>query len=122
MNALIQFTERFGSMLSRILLTVLYFVLLGPFAIFYRLFADPLHVRRRAPRATGRPGRSTNDTLQAARAEARLMNVLGLSFFYHDSSAALVQDGKLIAAAEEERFSRRQARRGLPRSWRSSSA
>ena len=34
------------------------------------------------------------------------MNVLGLSFFYHDSSAGLVKDGVLIAAAEEERFSR----------------
>ncbi|MEX1024959.1 MAG: carbamoyltransferase [Planctomycetota bacterium] len=34
------------------------------------------------------------------------MNILGLSFFYHDSAAALVQDGKLVAAAEVERFSR----------------
>ena len=34
------------------------------------------------------------------------MNILGLSFFYHDSAAALVQDGVLIAAGEEERFSR----------------
>jgi len=34
------------------------------------------------------------------------MNVLGLSFFYHDAAAALLQDGMLIAAAEEERFSR----------------
>ena len=42
------------------------------------------------------------------------MNVLGLSFFYHDSSAALVQDGVLIAAAEEERFSRRKHDSGFP--------
>lgn len=34
------------------------------------------------------------------------MNVLGISAFYHDSSAALVKDGKLISAASEERFSR----------------
>jgi predicted NodU family carbamoyl transferase len=27
------------------------------------------------------------------------MNILGLSYYYHDSSAALVQDGKLVAAA-----------------------
>jgi len=31
------------------------------------------------------------------------MNILGISCYYHDSAAALVQDGKLIAAAEEER-------------------
>ena len=42
------------------------------------------------------------------------MNVLGLSFFYHDSSAALVKDGVLIAAAEEERFSRRKHDSGFP--------
>jgi carbamoyltransferase len=34
------------------------------------------------------------------------MNILGISCFYHDSSAALLQDGQLIAAAAEERFSR----------------
>ncbi len=33
--------------------------------------------------------------------------VLGLSFFYHDSAAALVKDGQLIAAAHEERFTRK---------------
>ncbi|MDZ4771898.1 MAG: carbamoyltransferase [Planctomycetota bacterium] len=42
------------------------------------------------------------------------MNVLGLSFYYHDSSAALVQDGVLVAAAEEERFSRRKHDSGYP--------
>jgi carbamoyltransferase len=35
------------------------------------------------------------------------MNVLGISCFYHDAAAALLRDGVLIAAAEEERFSRR---------------
>ncbi len=35
------------------------------------------------------------------------MNILGLSAFYHDSAAALIKDGKLIAAAQEERFTRK---------------
>ncbi len=35
------------------------------------------------------------------------MNILGISCFYHDAAAALIQDGNLIAAAEEERFSRK---------------
>jgi carbamoyltransferase len=30
--------------------------------------------------------------------------ILGLSCFYHDSAAALVVDGKIVAAAQEERF------------------
>ncbi|RJP39720.1 MAG: hypothetical protein C4547_03405 [Phycisphaerales bacterium] len=42
------------------------------------------------------------------------MNILGVSCFYHDSGAALVRDGRLIAAAEEERFSRRKHDNGFP--------
>ncbi|MCX5862360.1 MAG: carbamoyltransferase [Deltaproteobacteria bacterium] len=34
------------------------------------------------------------------------MNILGISAFYHDSAACLVTDGKIIAAAQQERFSR----------------
>ncbi|MCP4136537.1 MAG: carbamoyltransferase [bacterium] len=34
------------------------------------------------------------------------MNILGLSCFFHDSAACLVQDGKVVAAVEEERFIR----------------
>jgi len=42
------------------------------------------------------------------------MYILGLSFYYHDGSAALVHDGKLVAAGEEERFSRRKHDPGYP--------
>lgn len=34
------------------------------------------------------------------------MNILGLNYFYHDSSACVVRDGQLIVALEEERFTR----------------
>ncbi|MDG1257335.1 MAG: carbamoyltransferase N-terminal domain-containing protein, partial [Paracoccaceae bacterium] len=34
------------------------------------------------------------------------MYILGLSAFYHDSAACLLQDGRIIAAAQEERFTR----------------
>jgi carbamoyltransferase len=34
-------------------------------------------------------------------------SILGVSAFYHDSAAALVVDGEIVAAAEEERFNRR---------------
>ena len=46
MRALVVFSERFGSMLSRIFLTLLYFLVLGPFALLYQRAADPLHLRR----------------------------------------------------------------------------
>ena len=35
------------------------------------------------------------------------INILGISAYYHDSAASLVQDGEIIAAAQEERFSRK---------------
>ena len=35
------------------------------------------------------------------------MNILGISAFYHDSAAALLRDGEIIAAAQEERFTRK---------------
>ena len=34
------------------------------------------------------------------------MNILGISAFYHDSAAALIRDGEIVAAAQEERFTR----------------
>ncbi|MEM7356165.1 MAG: carbamoyltransferase [Acidobacteriota bacterium] len=42
------------------------------------------------------------------------MNVLGISAFYHDSAAALVRDGEIVAAAQEERFSRQKFDAGFP--------
>jgi hypothetical protein len=53
-------------MLSRALLLVLYFLLLGPFAIFYRLVADPLHLKKRR-QGNWTPWTSRNDTLAAGR-------------------------------------------------------
>jgi carbamoyltransferase len=43
-----------------------------------------------------------------------MANILGLSCFYHDSAACLVQDGRVVAAADEERFSRKKHDSGFP--------
>ena len=43
------------------------------------------------------------------------MRILGISAFYHDSAAALIDDGRVIAAAQEERFSRRKHDARFPR-------
>src|SRR6266567_3976693 len=40
--------------------------------------------------------------------------ILGISAFYHDSAAALVVDGEVVAAAQEERFSRQKHDAGFP--------
>ncbi len=42
------------------------------------------------------------------------MNILGISAFYHDSAACLVRDGEIIAAAQEERFTRKKHDHSFP--------
>jgi carbamoyltransferase len=42
------------------------------------------------------------------------MNILGISAFYHDSAAVFIKDGKIAAAAQEERFTRKKHDDGFP--------
>ncbi len=42
------------------------------------------------------------------------INIIGISAFFHDSAAALIRDGEIIAAAQEERFTRRKHDPGFP--------
>src|SRR5437899_4575735 len=43
-----------------------------------------------------------------------MTDILGISAFYHDSAACLLRDGKIIAAAQEERFNRKKHYAGFP--------
>src|SRR2546426_12533337 len=43
-----------------------------------------------------------------------MTSILGISAFYHDSAAALVVDGNIVAAAQEERFTRKKHDPGFP--------
>jgi carbamoyltransferase len=40
--------------------------------------------------------------------------ILGISAFYHDSAACLIRDGRIVAAAQEERFTRKKFDAGFP--------
>ncbi len=42
------------------------------------------------------------------------MRILGISCYYHDSAACLVEDGEIVAAAQEERFTRKKHDQGFP--------
>ncbi len=44
--------------------------------------------------------------------------ILGISAFYHDSAAALLVDGEIVAAAQEERFSRKKHDHRFPQQGR----
>ena len=53
--------------------------------------------------------------VKRTRSERFPMNILGISAYYHDSAACLVQDGRVVAAAQEERFTRKKHDSGFPR-------
>ena len=59
------FLERFGHMMSRIVLSILYIVLIAPIGIFYRLLADPFQEKYRGTSFT--PWDSKNKNLDEAR-------------------------------------------------------
>jgi carbamoyltransferase len=42
------------------------------------------------------------------------MRILGISAYYHDSAAALIEDGVILAAAQEERFTRKKHDSNFP--------
>src|SRR4029077_120452 len=66
-----------------------------------------------------RARRLNNSRLQRTMSIYRSMDgpvyILGISAFYHDSAACLVKNGQIIAAAQEERFTRRRHDPGYPR-------
>lgn len=60
------FTERFGHMMSRLILTVLYFVLVAPAGLVVSLFGDPLRIRKYTG-SSWNPWGEVNETLPQAR-------------------------------------------------------
>ena len=46
--------------------------------------------------------------------ETMAKRILGISAYYHDSAAALVCDGEIVAAAQEERFTRKKHDAAFP--------
>src|SRR6266853_2514944 len=56
-----------------------------------------------------------SDTQTIRQTLSRGVRILGISAFYHDSAACLVRGGKIIAAAQEERFTRKKHDAGFPK-------
>src|SRR3990172_1432384 len=69
----------------------------------------PLH-------AAGPRGGGASDAQRAPGGAVGMKRLLGLSCFYHDAAAALVVDGSVVAAAQEERFTRRKHDPSFPAS------
>lgn len=64
------FLERFGHMMSRIVLTLLYVVLIAPIGIFYRFLADPFLLKYPSNKSSFIPWKSDNRDLDHARRQA----------------------------------------------------
>jgi len=60
------FLERFGNVVGRFLLTLVYFIAVAPVAIVYKVFADSL-LTKSAPKSTYRDWESINETVEDAR-------------------------------------------------------
>ena len=70
-DRLMVLARKIGKFQSRILLTFFYFVIVLPFGLAVRLFADPLHIRRHRPADTAWLPRETHDVeLADARRQA----------------------------------------------------
>src|SRR3990170_2851160 len=63
------------------------------------------------PHSLGNEGEGERDKVKES---IPTMRILGLSAYYHDSAAALIEDGRIVAAAQEERFSRKKHDPGFP--------
>ncbi len=91
-----------------VILTVVYLFIITPIGIIFRLFKK---CRTKVELDKNTSTYWNNKTSSKYKLKFYLptkkeINILGISGFYHDSAAALIQDGNIIAAAEEERFTR----------------
>lgn len=69
MGHVMRFFERFGHMMSRVILSFLYIVLVAPPGIVYALLLDPLRMKKR-PASNWVPYKTNNTTVEAARRQA----------------------------------------------------
>ncbi len=61
------------------------------------------------------PAGSLRANMRGENQRGGMTAILGISAFYHDSAAALVVDGQIVAAAQEERFTRKKHDDAFPR-------
>ena len=103
-----RFAHRAAEVQSNVLLGALYFLVVLPIALVRRPARSRPAARPAGRQAGGAAG-------HRHRAAPVLMRVLGISCYFHDAAAAILCDGVVTAAAEEERFSRVKHDFGFPR-------
>src|SRR6266403_3423245 len=111
-NAWKRLAHKIGNFQARVVLTIIYAIAVLPFGLVVRLFSDPLRIKHRPANWIEHPA-EVHDIDWARRQWP--MHILGISCYYHDAAAAILRDGQLVAAAEEERFSRVKHDVGFPK-------
>jgi carbamoyltransferase len=107
------------AVVQEVLWTILYFGIVTPIGLLWRTLVrrDPLQLRRSRSSTYWHsrpaiPGGAQRAVRQPRRTQGGC--VLGISAYYHDSGAALVMDGQVRAAAQEERFTRKRHDASFP--------
>jgi carbamoyltransferase len=77
----------------------------------------PRRIQLESPRASPAPATGSNHSLPSTMrlAVTAPVHILGISAFYHDSAACLLRHGEIVAAAQEERFTRKKGDASFPR-------
>ena len=70
--------------------------------------------RQRDPRLAAKVARRETWVAFQQAVDRRTMHILGISAYYHDSAACRVRDGEILAAAQEERFTRQKHDASFP--------
>ena len=111
--------DRFGHLVGMavtwLLMTLLYYILFLPVGLLLRArgkLADHPAPRPAPAHLLDVHGRKGPD--RRVLPQAVLMKLLGISCYYHDSAACLVDEGRIVAAAQEERFTRKKHDAGFP--------
>ena len=111
------FAHAVGAAVTWVLMTLLFFVVFLPAGLILRRGeARITRGRRPAPRDLldrDRRARERADP-RVLRQAVLTMKLLGISCYYHDSAACLVDAGRIVAAAQEERFTRKKHDEGFP--------
>ncbi len=97
-----------------LIISLFYFLILTPISFILRLFGKSfLELNSSHKSSYWMPKNNKIDYKKCIKTKLK-MYILGISCYYHDSSACLVKNGRIIAAAEEERFTRKKHDASFP--------
>jgi len=99
----LSFTRLLGKINSFLLLTLFYFFIIGPIALIRKVI---LRFKKKEVESYWIDCEKNGESKNLRVRVKSPLYILGISCFYHDAAACLLKDGQIVAAAQEERFTR----------------